>query len=198
MAFDCPSTCSLPFYYFLVPINHCRNLGVLCLLYIDDRMLSGWRSKLDDVKGGSGILACMKSLYIMCQVLIRLVYFLNLNKCFFQPTQCLQFLGMLCYSQKLAFLLPNERKLAFIKLRDSILVSDRVSLKTLQRFAGKCISLILAMPAARLLSREVNKAISLASKNSRDIVVYEELKNELMFISFQFLDSVVSYSKMGR
>ena len=147
-------------------------------------MLSGWRPKLCDVKGGSGILACIKSLYIMCQVLIRLVYFLNLNKCFFQPTQCLQFLGILCYSQKLAFLLPNERKPAFIKLRDSILVSDRVSLKTLQRFAGKCISLILAIPAARLLSREVNRAISLASKNSRDIVVYEELKNELMFGKF--------------
>ena len=78
----------------------------------------------------------------------------------------------------LLFILPYDKKLAFIKLRDSILVSDRVSLKTLQRFAGKYISLVLVKPAiTRLFSREVNRAISLASKNSRDMVVYEELKN---------------------
>ena len=77
----------------------------------------------------------------------------------------------------LLFILPYDKKLAFIKLRDSILVSDRVSLKTLQSFAGKCISLVLVKPATRLFSREVNMAISLASKNSRDMGVYEELKN---------------------
>lgn len=34
--------------------------------------------------------------------------------------------------------------------------------KTLQRFAGKCVSLYLAIPSARLFSREVNRAISLS------------------------------------
>lgn len=64
---------------------------------------------------------------------------------------------------------------------------DTVSLKTLQRFAGKCISLSLAVPAARLFSREVNRAIALASKNSRDITLYDDLKNELLF--WRFIDN---------
>ena len=88
---------------------------------------------------------------------------------------------MFCDSRKLAFVLPEKKKQTFVELRDSILASKTVSLKTLQRFSGKCCSLVLAIPAARLFSREVNRAIGIASKNSRDIVVYEELRNEHLF-----------------
>ena len=175
----------------LVPVSYGRKLGVSCLLYIDDRMLGEWRAKFGD-KNCMGILACLKSLYIVCQILIRLGYFLNLNKCVFELSRCLKFLGMFCDSEKLAFLLPNEKKLFFIKLRDNILSSETVSLKTLQRFAGKCISLLLAIPAARLFSREINRAISIASKNSREIVVYEELRNELLF--WKFIDEWKGFS----
>lgn len=99
---------------------------------------------------------------------------------------------MFCDSQKLAFLLPDEKKLAFVKLRDYILSSEIVSLKTLQRFAGKCISLVLAIPASRLFSREVNRAISLASKNSREVVMYKELREELLF--WKFIDNWRGFS----
>jgi hypothetical protein len=71
-----------------------------------------------------------------------------------------------------------------------------VDLKTLQRFAGKCISLVLAVPAARLYSREVNRAISLASKNSKPMKIYEELRQEIEY--WKFLDEwtgVVSWRK---
>ena len=168
----------------LVPVSHCRTLGVPCLLYIDDRMLNEWRNSHEVSQTCECILACFRSIYIVCQVLVRLGYFLNLSKCVLQPTQCLKFLVMLCDSQKLGFLLPEGKRLAFIELRESILASETVSLKTLQRLSGKCCSLVLAIPAARLFSREVNRAISIASKNSKEIVVYEELRNELLFWKF--------------
>lgn len=61
------------------------------------------------------------------------------------------------------------------------LCEKTVDFKKLQRFAGKCISTVLAVPAARLLSREVNKAISNLSRNSKNLHIYKELREELEF-----------------
>lgn len=132
----------------------------------------------------------------MCQVLISLGYYLNLDKCVFDPTQNLKFLGLICDSKKFAFTLPDDKRRSFCSLRDSILKSEVVDMKTLQRFAGKCISLILAVPTARLHSIEVNRTISLASRNSKPIKVYQELKQEIE--CWNFLDEwtgVLSWRK---
>jgi hypothetical protein len=44
----------------------------------------------------------------------------------------------------------------FSELREFILSLDEVSLKTLQRFCGKCISMSLAVPGCKLFCREIN------------------------------------------
>lgn len=49
-------------------------------------------------------------------------------------------------------------------MRGHILVRQDVDLLTLQKFAGKCISFMLAVPSAKLFIREVNRAIRMASK----------------------------------
>ncbi|CAG2246538.1 unnamed protein product [Mytilus edulis] len=169
----------------LVPISYCRSLGVPSLLYIDDRLVCEFKNT--NLKKKSGHAELVKSLYILCQVLVRLGYFLNLEKCCFIPTRCLKFLGMFCDSAKLAFILPEQKKESFRILRESILDGNDVGIKTLQRFAGKCISFFLAVPSARLFSREINRAISLASKNSKKINIYKELKEELEY--WRFLDN---------
>lgn len=56
-----------------------------------------------------------------------------------------------------------------------------VDIRTLQRFAGKCISFCLAVPAATLYCREVNKAISYGVKNSQMIKVENSLKQEIEY-----------------
>ena len=168
-----------------IPIGYCRSFGVPALLYIDDRLLGEFGGGRKSEHGD--ITAANRSLYILCQVLVRLGYFLNLGKCVLTPTQSIKFLGMICDSKALAFRLPEDKKASFCSLRDSILKSNLVDLKTLQRFSGKCISFVLAVPAARLFSREVNRAISLASKNSKDLHIYKELKEELEF--WLFLDN---------
>ncbi|KAJ8300402.1 LOW QUALITY PROTEIN: hypothetical protein KUTeg_021921 [Tegillarca granosa] len=136
--------------------GYCRKLGVPCLQYIDDRLISEWVHK--GVCGGSPTLA-YKGLYIVCQVLIRLGYFIALTKCNFEPPQILLYLGMLIDSRKLAFILPAQKKERFCCLRENILHRETVDIKTLQRFAGKCVSFVLAVPAARLYSREKFKAV---------------------------------------
>lgn len=55
-------------------------------------------------------------------------------------------------------------------------------MKTLQRFARKCVSFVLAVPGARLFSREVNRAIGMAAKNSRSVKIYHELRDGVFLI----------------
>ncbi|VDI64552.1 Hypothetical predicted protein, partial [Mytilus galloprovincialis] len=169
----------------LVAMSYCRSLGVPGLLYIDDRLVPEWKGDSTD-KADPYYLA-LKGLYIVCQVLVRLGYFLNLTKCVLTPTKCLKFLGMLCDSRKMAFILPQEKKISFSELKEKILANDEVALKTLQRFAGKCISFVLAIPGSRLYSREVNRAVGIAFKNSRPIKIYNELRAEISM--WRFLDN---------
>lgn len=48
-----------------------------------------------------------------------------------------------------------------------------------KKFAGKCSSFILAVPSAKLYTKEVNRAISLASKNSGVISISSDLRKEI-------------------
>lgn len=103
-------------------------------------------------------------LYIVCNILVRLGYFVGLKKPSLQPNKSLKFLGLVIDSCKQTFLIPDEKKVTFAKMRGHILVRQDVDLLTLQKFAGKCISFMLAVPSAKLFIREVNRAIRMASK----------------------------------
>ncbi|CAG2207256.1 unnamed protein product [Mytilus edulis] len=164
----------------LAATGFCRKLGVPCLQYIDDRLIVEFLT----VSCINGKFKALKSLYIVCQVVIRLGYFIGLDKSVFEPCQVIGFLGMLIDSVKQAFVLPEKKKVAFALLREDMLTQQVVSLKTLQRFAGKCISFMLAVPAARLYTREVNLAISKAIKNSRPVALEGRLKTEISHWAF--------------
>uniref|UniRef100_A0A8W8LNN4 Uncharacterized protein n=1 Tax=Magallana gigas TaxID=29159 RepID=A0A8W8LNN4_MAGGI len=79
------------------------------------------------------------------------------------------------------------KKLKFADLRESTLGSKELTGKTLQRFAGKCISMDLAVAGCRLFCREVNLVISRAVKSSRHVCLTDELREELEH--WRFLDS---------
>ncbi|CAC5370305.1 unnamed protein product [Mytilus coruscus] len=139
----------------MIPISYCRSLGIPSLLYIDDRLVC----EMDDTRSDSYCNA-VRSICVMCKLLVSLGYYHNLLKCNIIPSRCVKFLGMIVNSEKLAFIPPEHKKQTFRILRESMLKEIDVDLRTLQRFAGKCISLYLAIPSARLFSREVNRAIS--------------------------------------
>lgn len=60
--------------------------------------------------------------------------------------KCVRFLGFLVDSVRQAYILPNDKREKFVILKESILKSEMVDVKTMQRFAGKCISMGLAVP----------------------------------------------------
>lgn len=119
-------------------------------------------------------------LYIVCNILVRLGYFVGLKKTI-TSNKSIKFLGLVIDSCKQTFLIPDEKKVTFAKMRGHILVRQDVDLLTLQKFAGKCISFMLAVPSAKLFIREVNRAIRMASKKSKSIKMSKDLRDEIRY-----------------
>ena len=151
-----------------------RHVGQMCLLQCYD---SNW-SNVDLAKAAA---------FIASIVLVSCGYFIGLKKSILSPVQVIPFLGFLSDSTKQAFFLPEDKKLKFAALRDSLIESKVISAKSLQRFAGKIVSFSLAVPAAKLFCREVNFNIGKALKNSKPIKMSDDLNKELQY--WKFLDS---------
>jgi len=66
-----------------------------------------------------------------------------------------RFLGFLCDSVRQAFNVPEDKKAKFAALREDILSSPFVGLKTHQHFSGKVMSFSLAIPGCKLYVRDV-------------------------------------------
>ena len=170
----------------LAATGYCRDMGVSCLQYIDDRLV-GEIMQDEGSDSEFNLHRALAACYIICEVLTRLGYFINLQKSVLQPCQVIKFLGMLVDTFKRTFRIPSDKRLGFILLREKILQESYIDIKTLQRFAGKCISLTLVVPAARLYIREVNRAISIATKNSRSVQMKDDLRQEIEH--WRFIDN---------
>ena len=95
--------------------------------------------------------------------------------------------GFLCDSLRQSFLIPPDKKVKFRSLRKSILSSSLVNLKTLQRFAGKVVSFILAIPGCKLYVCEVFRAIAQPRRSSKLATkVQGGLRSDIQY--WRFLD----------
>ena len=91
--------------------------------------------------------AANSAIFLVCYFLVQLGYFLGLSK------------SILC------LILAKKEK--FLILVRQILGCSTVSVKTLQRLVGKCVSFTLAVPAALLFTREMNLVISKGLRTNR-------------------------------
>ena len=80
-----------------------------------------------------------------------------------------------------------EKKVKFIAFIREILGNRYVTVKTLQRLAGKCVSFSRAVPAAKLFTREMNAAISQGLRSQKAILMHGVLREEISH--WLFLDS---------
>ena len=173
-----------PFIYQtigMVVTSYLRQHGVPTLQYLDDRFLAAWEPKVTHT---SGIKCASIAIYSTCQILSRLGYTLALHKSVIVPTNKLIFLGMHVDSKRQVFSLPTQKREKFALLRGAILQCENISLKTLQRFHGKCVSFMLCVPAAKLFTRCMSAAISASLKNSRLVSIEGPLKDEIAYWSF--------------
>ena len=75
--------------------------------------------------------------------------------------------------------------MTFAKLRDEILKNNSVSLKNLQKFAGKTTSFALVVPAAKLYTNTAYHAIAKANRScTTKILISEHLRREILHWTF--------------
>ncbi|XP_019634948.1 PREDICTED: uncharacterized protein LOC109477927 [Branchiostoma belcheri] len=122
----------------------------------------------------------------MCSVVVALGYFLGISKSQLDPVQCLEFLGMEADSVRLAFRLPERKKVSFATLREGVLNEQSVPIVKLQKLTGKLVSFGLAVPAARLYCREMFNAIRLAGKTGTEVRIKGSVREEIQY--WRFLD----------
>ena len=97
-------------------------------------------------------------------------------------------LGLCCDSTLAAFSLSSDKLQKFAEFREQILSERSVSLVSIQKIIGKCISFSLVVPAAKLFSREMNLAVSRALLKSKKFVkITGPLRKELEY--WRFLDT---------
>jgi len=77
------------------------------------------------------------------------------------------------------FYLPVDKQKKFLELVNSILSGNTVSVHTLQRLAGKCISFSLVVQDSRLFTSEINLAIGRGLKSSKLIRITLSLRTEI-------------------
>lgn len=191
-------SCCIPFgwkssayiYYTtgLVASHYLRSLNIPSSLYIDDRHNSQLSfaqralppvyqslSSADDIN----FALANAAIFITCHTLVSLGYFIGLGKSSLTPSKTVPYLGFISDSQKQAFTLLPHKKQKFITLIKETLHSKNLDLTTLQRLSGKCISMALAVPGARLFTNEINFATSRATRSSRPIAISKSLREEI-------------------
>ena len=166
--------------------NYIRSLGVPCPQYIDDRHC-GRRFVVYTIfvlwfrPGRDGSFHCLYNPHF-------LGIFHRSQEMRAPALYRSQIPGLYCDSLKQAFILPQDKRAKFASLRDSILAHKTVSLKNLQKFAGKFTSFALLVPAAKLFSNEEYRDISHCSKASTSqFRITKDLRKELLH--WRFLDS---------
>ena len=134
----------------------------------------------------SSFIHASQAVFIAIQVLTSLGYFLNLSKFVLVPMQWLIFLGLMCDSILLTFLLPQDKIEKFAALRESILSQKWVTIVCLQKLVGKCVSFSLVIMAAKLFTHKTSIAVSRAMKSQRLVKICGPLREEIQY--WRFLD----------
>ena len=182
--------CMLPFGWkasaFAVS-GAARFFSVPLFQYIDDRHLGQLLVQSSKQPWAPSYQNAVAAAYILCYLLVEACYFVNLSKSQCTPFTFVTFLGFICYSSRQAFLIPEEKKVKFKVLRENVLASKTLTLKTLQRFAKKAVSFSLAIAGCKLYLREIFKAVSGLVRNSKPAIkVTGLLQSELEY--WRFLD----------
>ena len=171
----------------LLASHYFRSVGIPCSLYIDDRHCSFLRlPSVQDLPifqaacpDRVSYLLAQSACFVVCCTLIGLGYTLGLQKSSLVPSKCVKYLGFECDSHSQAFRLIPKKKQAFIDLTESVLSSTQVSLNPLQKLSGKCVSMAMAVPGARLFTNEMNLAISKGCRSSRPVQMTKALRSEI-------------------
>lgn len=123
-------------------------LNTLC--YIDDIWLA-----IAAAQGYKGTQRqqCGSALFVVCAFLTKCGYYLAWAKIVLDPAQVIRFLGILVDSLRRMFFVPEDRVLKVHEPVTTALQRGTIEWRMLESVVGKCVSMAVAVPAARLYTR---------------------------------------------
>lgn len=161
-----------------------RSLGIPALAYLDD----SWQSNPVDTQGlpaREQWSAAGEATHRGMLVSFLCGHFLSLHKCDLRPTTEQLYLGILCDSRTASFRVPQDKLDKLHALIRAALDDGWLAFRTLQRIAGKCMSMTVAIRPASLWTHALFQAITALDKSgvsgvdlSRDR--YADLRGELL------------------
>ena len=129
-----------------VPISLLRRLGVRLIIFLDDILL---------VASTPEELRRMRDTTIF--LLQSLGFLINVKKSVFEPTQKIEFLGMVVDSVEMTLSLPEEKVIARRKQCSEMLEREKVPLRELSKLVGRLSASMLAILPAPLQYRGLQR-----------------------------------------
>ena len=139
--------------------RYLRSQDIPTSAWLDDFWMSNSRATRDLSPTGQKE-AAREAVALVFTIFYRCGYFMAFPKCSLEPTTDLVFLGVGCDTAQRRFYVPTDklRKLE-VFLRDAI-DSRSVSFSQLEKLAGKCTSMSVAVPPASLYTHHIYRQIA--------------------------------------
>jgi len=158
-----------------------RLKGMITTQYLDDRFVGPLSGACGNKLEKTGI-----AIFYNTATLTFLGFTFEFSKSIWFPVLSLRHLGFFVHTDLKRFQIPADKKESFMKLREYILSESVVHVRVLQKFMGKCISLQICVPPAKLYIRVMAQKIGDALKSGSNITLDDILCEEIKF--WRFLD----------
>lgn len=142
-----------------------RSLGIPALAYLDDSFLTNFAATHGGGNRDQWLAAC-DATHIAMLVSFFCGYFLSAKKCDLRPTRVQQYLGMLCDAESATFRVPQQKLDVVHALLEQALASRAISFRTLQRVAGKVMSMTVAIRPASLYTQAMFATLAALEKTT--------------------------------
>jgi hypothetical protein len=166
----------------LQAMSFLRKKSISCLLYIDDRLIESFHGYVPPNLDNPFMRAHVAIGYAV-RYFVSLGYFLNIDKSTFLPIQSIGNDNR--FSQEI-FFITEKRKQKMATLREIILSNKTCPVSLIQKFAGLCISMTLAIPGAKFYLSACNRTISKALLSNTVVDVDTELREEVAYWQFLY------------
>lgn len=155
--------CSAPVIYASLSeavARYLRSRDVPVLTWIDDFYLTNFRSTRS-LEPDEQFRAAQAASFLALETFYRAGYFISIPKCELTPSTRLVFLGIICDSVQCRFEVPDDKLDKLEALLEEASASRVISFRMLEKLAGKCTSLSVAVPVAALYTHHMYKQIAI-------------------------------------
>lgn len=149
--------------------EYLRERDVPVLVWLDDFYFTNFTSTKSWAEAEQ-VRAAHAASHLVLSVFHRAGYFMSVKKCVLEPTTRLVYLGIECDSSQCRFEVPADKldKLEVI-LKEAV-STQKITFATLEKLAGKCTSMQVAVPAAKRYTHFMYKQIAKFQKSAKSRV----------------------------